>query len=71
MWDILKLQGEQQRLLYTRQAAHTCGFAGLGQLTEGYSADFAVLSKDIFSIDPEETDTVKVEATYIEGQRVY
>ena len=70
--------GEAERLdietaitLYTRQAAHTCGFAGLGMLAPGYSADFVVLSEDIFTVDPMRIDEVKAEETYIEGVRVH
>ena len=58
-------------ILYTKEAAHVCGFAGLGMLTPGYSADFAVLSEDIFTIDPAQIDQVKVEATYICGNKAY
>ena len=58
-------------ILYTKEAAHVCGFAGLGLLAPGYSADFAVLSEDIFTIDPVKIDMVKVEATYICGNRAY
>ena len=58
-------------ILYTKEAAHVCGFAGLGQLTPGYSADFAVLSEDIFTMDPSRIDQVKVESTYICGEQTY
>lgn len=58
-------------VLYTREAAKVCGFTGLGQLSEGYSADFAVLSEDIFRIDPERIDEVLVQSTWIGGEEVY
>lgn len=58
-------------ILYTKEAARVCGFAGLGQLSAGFAADFAVLSDDIFTIDPARIDQVKVEATYIGGEKVY
>ena len=58
-------------LLYTKKAAAVCGFAGLGQLVPGYSADFAVLSDDIFTADPDSIDQIYVEQTYINGQCVY
>ncbi|MBR0457574.1 MAG: amidohydrolase [Firmicutes bacterium] len=66
-----KVDIETAVILYTRKAAHVCGFAGLGQLTPGYAADFAILSEDIFTIDPAQIDQIKVEATYICGERVY
>ena len=58
-------------ILYTKNAAEICGFDGLGQLKPGYSADFAVLNKDIFSIDPARIDEVCVKETYICGEKVY
>ena len=58
-------------ILYTKDAAGVCGFAGLGQLTPGYSADFAVLSDDLFTIDPARIDAIKVEATYICGKKAF
>lgn len=58
-------------ILYTKNAAEICGFTGLGQLKPGYSADFAVLSEDIFSIDPARIDEVFVKETYICGEKVY
>jgi predicted amidohydrolase YtcJ len=36
-------------------------------LKEGYSADFIVLDRDIFSIDGEDIDKVKILKTYKEG----
>ena len=58
-------------MLYTKNAAEICGFTGLGQLRPGYSADFAVLSEDIFRIDPDRIDQVQVEETYMGGRRVF
>ena len=58
-------------MLYTKNAAEVCGFSGLGQLVEGYSADFAVLSEDIFTADADRIDRIQVEETYIKGERVY
>ncbi len=57
--------------LYTCEAARACGFSGLGRLKEGYSADFLILSDDIFSMDPEKIGEIKVESTFIEGEKVY
>ena len=58
-------------MLYTKNAAEVCGFSGLGQLTEGYSSDFAVLSEDIFTADPDRIDRIRVDETFIGGERVY
>ena len=57
--------------LYTDKSAQVAGFKNLGMLKEGYKADFIVLSDDIFDIKPEDTDKVKVEQTYILGEKVY
>lgn len=57
--------------LYTREAAEIGGFDRLGQLREGYKADFLVLDRDILEISPEEIDRVQVEETYIGGRCVY
>ncbi|MDO4869151.1 MAG: amidohydrolase [Bacillota bacterium] len=66
-----KLDIETAVILYTKASARACGFAGLGQLSEGCSADFVVLSEDIFTIDPERIDQVKAEATFICGDKVF
>ena len=57
-------------ILYTKKAAEACGFADLGQLSPGYSADFVILSEDIFTADPDRIDRIKAEATYICGEKV-
>ena len=58
-------------MLYTKNAAEVCGFSGLGQLTPGCSADFAVLSEDIFTADADRIDQIRVDETFIKGERVY
>ena len=70
--------GQSERLdietavkLYTREAAKICGFAGSGELSPGCSADFIVLSDDIFTSDPDDIDKIQVEETYIEGEKVF
>lgn len=57
--------------LYTKNAAVITGLKNAGQLRAGYHADFAVLSEDILTVAPEDIDKVKVEQTYIDGQRVF
>lgn len=70
--------GQSERLdietavkLYTREAAKICGFAGSGELSPGCSADFIVLSDDIFTSDSDDIDKIQVEETYIEGEKVF
>ena len=47
------------------------GLARLGQLKEGYKADFLILDRDILEIPAKEIDQVRVAETYIGGRRVY
>ena len=42
-----------------------------GTLAPGYLADFAVLSRDIFAIDPAEIANTRVEMTVVGGRIVY
>ncbi len=42
-----------------------------GSLEVGKLADFAVLSEDIFHLDPVEIENVKVEATAVGGELVH
>lgn len=57
--------------LYTREAAAAAGFQRRGMLAPGYFGDFAVLSGDILTADPETLDQIRVEETYINGSCVY
>ncbi|MCI7678681.1 MAG: amidohydrolase [Clostridiales bacterium] len=66
-----RLDIETAMILYTKESAKVSGFAGLGVLKPGYAADFAVLSDDLFTVDPMKIDEVRVEETYIGGERVY
>ena len=58
-------------ILYTKNAAEVCGFVGLGQLAPGYSADFVILSEDIFTVPADRIDQIQAEETFIKGERVY
>jgi len=58
-------------ILYTKNAAEVCGFTGLGQLALGYSADFVILSEDIFTVPADCIDQIQAEGTFIKGERVY
>ncbi len=66
-----KIDVETALILYTAEAAEIAGFEGLGKLSPGFEASFVVLDKDIIKTAPMEIDTVKVEETYIRGERVY
>ena len=57
--------------LYTAEAAPTAGFTDVGMLKEGYHADFIILDRDILEIPAEEIDQVKVDQTWIGGEKVY
>src|SRR5699024_6984382 len=57
--------------LYTRGAQRMSNFPNVGQLVEGYEADFVVLDQDIFAGEAQKIRDTKVEATYIHGEVVY
>ncbi|MBB6448754.1 hypothetical protein HNR44_000703 [Geomicrobium halophilum] len=70
--------GQDQRVdvatairLYTSAAQQITRVPRVGQLTEGYYADFMVLDQDILNIDVEDIDQVQVEETYMSGEKVY
>ena len=58
-------------ILYTKAAAKMVGFEKIGQIKEGYKADFLVLDKDMMEIPAGEIDRVHVAETYIGGRCVY
>ena len=62
---------ETALILYTREAGEMAGFDRLGQLKEGYKADFLILDRDILEIPAKEIAQVRVAETYIGGRRVY
>ena len=57
-------------ILYTKKSAQIAGFKNLGQLKIGYKANFITLDRDIFAINPQDVDKVKVNKTYINGKCV-
>jgi predicted amidohydrolase YtcJ len=62
----------QAVLLHTARAATTTPYEGrLGQIADGYEGSFAVLDRDIFTVDPGEIDRTVVEETWIAGERVH
>lgn len=58
-------------ILYTKKSAQIAGFKNLGQLKIGYKANFITLDRDIFAINPQDVDKVKVNKTYINGKCVF
>ncbi len=70
--------GRKQRIdvetairLYTKEAAAAAGFRETGQLKKGFKANFIILSDDIMTADPDEIDQIRVDETYIRGEKVY
>ena len=70
--------GQEQRidiptaiLLYTRESQRIVGIPNIGQLVQGYNADFIVLDKDILDVPPEKIDEINVLETYMGGELVY
>jgi Amidohydrolase family. len=57
--------------LYTRNAAWVLGIPDAGKLAPGYSADFLVLDRDILDVRPEEIGQLRVDDTYISGEKVF
>lgn len=66
-----KLSVEQAIKAYTVNAAKLLNYENLGEIKEGYIADFIILDKDIFSVDLEEIKDIKVEKTYMKGEKVW
>lgn len=62
---------EEAIMRYTFYGAEILGIKNVGKIKKNYEADFIVLDKDIFEIEPDMIDTVKVAETYISGNREY
>lgn len=57
---------------YTYESAYMQNMEDrLGRIKSGYLADFLVLDRDIFTIDPKEIKNIQVLETYIDGKLVY
>ncbi|MFS0782733.1 amidohydrolase [Bacillus sp. 1P06AnD] len=57
--------------LYTRVAQQVTRIPDVGQLKEGYSADFLVLNQDLLACGLEDIAEVHVLQTYIGGEKVF
>mgnify|MGYP001161925356 CR=1 FL=1 len=66
-----RLDMETAVILYTAEAARVSGFDRSGMLKAGYSADFAVLDRDIFDMEPSQIDQTRVECTVIAGEKAF
>jgi predicted amidohydrolase YtcJ len=58
----------QAVLLYTGRARALVDFAGVGTIEVGNEASFVVLDRDVFTIDPEQIDRVRIARCYLAGQ---
>jgi predicted amidohydrolase YtcJ len=67
-----KLSVQEAVALYTSGSAYTAYESDFkGRLSEGYLADFIVLSEDPFETDPERIKDLTVEQAYVGGRLVY
>ena len=66
-----RLATEQAVRLYTKDAAELAGLSRVGEIKQGGSACFVILSDDIFSVSVDEIGNIRPEATYIDGRCVY
>jgi hypothetical protein len=67
-----RLTVEQAVRAYTEGAAMAAGKqAELGRIAPGMRADFTILDRDIFSIDPHEIREVRAAATVVGGTFAY
>ena len=57
--------------LYTRESAAISGFDRLGQIREGFQADFVILDRDLFTVPSGEIGKVRPLATYIHGEKAW
>ena len=61
----------QALLLYTGRARQVAPLDRLGIIDNGSEASFVILDRDIFTVDADEIDQVRVVETWIRGERVY
>ncbi|GAA2001923.1 amidohydrolase [Microbacterium ulmi] len=67
-----RLGVEEAVVAFTRNPAKAMGLAEeTGTIAPGLSAEFIVLDRDIFAIDPRSIHSTRVLATYFEGVRVF
>jgi predicted amidohydrolase YtcJ len=43
----------------------------VGEIAPGFDANFITLDQDLFTVDTDELDRTRVDATWIRGEQVY
>ena len=66
LWRIFILQSPAKNAAYASYTEDENGTIEVGK-----NADFVVLEKDIYKIDPDEIKTTKVDMTVLDGEIVY
>ena len=67
-----KMSVEQALSSYTTKGAEQLFMQNvIGQIAQGYYADFAVLDQDILACDPKQLDQTKVMMTVMNGETVF
>lgn len=66
-----KLDIREAIIRYTREGAKILGYPDRGVLKIGNKADFIILDKDIFQMEANEIEQIKITETYINGELVY
>jgi predicted amidohydrolase YtcJ len=61
----------QALLLYTGRARAVAPFEGVGVLEPGAEASFVVLDRDVLTVPEDEIARVRVDETWLRGQRAY
>ncbi|WP_221585456.1 amidohydrolase [Microbacterium sp. G2-8] len=69
--DGQELTLEEALAAFTVNPAVAMGIADVGRLQPGYAADFVVLDRDLFAIDPREIHDTQVVRTYASGRLVF
>lgn len=57
--------------LFTGRAASCTTASNVGTIEVGRDADFVLLDRDVFAIEPDRIDEVRVEQTWLRGRRVW
>jgi len=61
----------QALLLYTGRAQQLSDMGAVGRIEAGYEGSFVILDRDVFSIDADDIDKVRVAETWVGGVNVY
>ena len=66
-----RISAQEALMAHTNGAAKSLSRLDIGTLEVGNFADFVILSKNFLDESPEEILKTQVEATYINGKKVY